>query len=255
MKKLKINFLKKLLIITFTVTLIALYSSETQKKNPIKSTALESDIFCPISPIDINASPILDGNSDDSAWAGIPGYILTIHQNSKKIKIVVKTLKTKSRIFFLIKAPLKSFIKQHKLWHWDKQKQIYTPGDEKETSLKLLFYKEFDKNAKLANPNDIWIWRAARNNIAGFADDMYLKEGLFTMDKGRSCWFSRFFGEFAGATLPRFYQRTPKGSASDVKAKGIFNKTLTVEFSRKLNTENRDDIDLNNKFFIKLILE
>ena len=251
MKKFEINFLKKSLIIAVTAFFTTLCGSDTTKKEPTASTALESDIFQPLTPIDINTSPTIDGKSDDPAWAGIPGYIVIINKNDKKIKIVVKTLKTKDSIFFLIKAPLKSFVKKHKLWHWDKQKKIYTLGDEKETSLKLIFYKD----AKLANPADVWIWRAARNDIAGFADDMYLKDGLFTMDKGRSCWYSRFFGEFAGTTLPRFYQRTPKGSASDVKAKGIFDKILTVEFSRKLKTNQKDDIDLDGKLFIKLILE
>jgi hypothetical protein len=54
--------------------------------------------------------------------------------------------------------------------------------------------------------------------------------------------------------LPRFYQRVPDGSAADVRAKGKYDKkTMTVEFSRAINTGHNDDESLVDSFFIKLI--
>ncbi len=251
MKKIRISFFKQLLMIIVLASLPTLYASITAKKKQVISTRLESEIFLLVPSVEIDNIPTIDGNDKDPAWASIPKFIVTIKQGKEKIKIVIKAIKTDDRIFFLIKAPLKSFVKKHKLWHWNKAQHIYVPGYEKETSLALLFFKD----AKLADSADVWIWRAARNNIAGFADDMSLKDGAYTMDNGQHSWYSRFFGEFAGATLPRFYQRNPKGSAADVKTKGVFNKLLTVEFSRKLNTNHKDDIDLNGKFFMKLIIK
>lgn len=213
---------------------------------------LASDLFSPPSPEKINTAPVVDGDDGDSIWDAVREYMITLNQGDEKVRVTIKSCRVDGRIFFMVRCPVKDLVEVHKVWHWDEKKQIYVPGDEEETSLTLLFYKD----AKVADSADVWVWRAARNNIAGFADDMFLSRGIYSMDKGRSCWFSRFFGGFAGAELPRFYQRTPQGSASDVRAKGkLKDGILTVEFFRSLESGHSDDFSLNNKLLMKMIFQ
>ena len=211
-----------------------------------------SERFSLPAPESVAASNKIDGVSDDTLWKDLPASLLTLHRGDEKIKVKIKTCRSSDRIFFLIKVPVTSLVRKHEVWHWDKDKQLYKPGREKETSLTLLFFRD----AQHTDRADAWIWRAARTDVAKCADDMFFKDGSFSMDEGQSCWFSKFFGEFAGYELPRFFQRTPKGSAADVRAKGeIKDGILTLEFSRHRNTGNKDDFVLNDKLFMKMIFQ
>ena len=229
-----------------------LFSGDNSSTAVTGESPYVSERFSLLVPESVTASTKIDGIVDDSLWKELPESLLTLHCGDAKIKVKIKICRSSGRIFFLIKVPLKSLVGKHEVWHWDKDKQLYKPGKEVETSLTLLFFQD----AQHANRADAWIWRAARTDVAKYADDMFFKDGSFLMDEGQSCWFSKFFGEFAGSELPRFFQRTPKGSAADVRAKGeIQNGVLTLEFSRHRNTGNKDDFVLNDKLFMKMIFQ
>jgi hypothetical protein len=149
-------------------------------------------------------------------------------------------------------------------WHWDPVRHAYFLNGEKEMVLALIFKSACtdDINRKLSDFADVWVWRQSRNDPAKFADDMSSNKKLpFTlcslkMDNGTSSWFSRYFSEFAGAELPRFYSRIPTGSAGDVKGRCLINNGIVVhEFARKLKTGNSDDLDLDSPFTLRIIIK
>ena len=229
-----------------------LFSDDNSSSAVTGDAAYVSEPFSLSAPKSVTASTKIDGIVDDALWRDLPESLLTLQCGDEKIKVKIKTCRSSDRIFFFIKMPVKSLVRKHKVWHWDKDKKLYKPGNEVETSLTLLFFRD----AQHTDMADAWVWRAARTDVAKYADDMFFKDGSFSMDEGQSCWFSKFFGEFAGSELPRFFQRTPKGSAGDVRAKGeIKDGILTLEFLRHRNTGNKDDFVLNDKLFMKMIFQ
>jgi hypothetical protein len=229
-----------------------IYAETAREAPPPIPEPLASGIFSPPLPVHIKLPPKIDGSGDDPQWSNIPYYIVKIDGENREIEVRIKTCRNEKTFFMLIQFPESLIVEKQKTWKWDKEKKIYVPGIEIENSLTLLFFKD----SIHTNSADVWIWRAARTNIAGYADDMVMLGNSYQMDKGKSCWFSKFFGEFAGSELPRFYQRTPTGSAGDVKAKGKWkNKMMTIEFARKLKTGHTDDFILNRKLSMKLIIQ
>lgn len=202
----------------------------------------------------IKVPPFLDGISMDKCWREIPGYALMFTQGKNQQEIKLKACTDNSKIFFLIEYQTESENRQHQIWHWDPVRQAYIPGTEKEEVFTIILAEKPDNNSKA----DIWIWRAARTDPVNKADDLFYFESdkinqspkNIIMDKGEICWFSKYFGDYAGTQLPRFYNRTPKGSAADVSAKGNWDKKhLKIEFSRLLGTGNKDDIPLKKGTF------
>lgn len=203
--------------------------------------------------VDIGSDIVIDGIPTDKAWASVP--FQTIKKENCEIKY--KIYSGNSCMYLLVVFPSDKEKRKHRPWQWDPLKQIYLSGPEKEDELYVL-WTEFPLDAipgTSAEKADIWIWRAARTDPAGFADDYYfINESLSSkpdnrfadlrQDNGESCWFNSYFAAFAGNELPRYGQRLPEGSLADVKAKGIWNSGIwTVAFSRKINTGNPDDID------------
>ena len=194
---------------------------------------------------------MIDGIQNEKAWLLIP------FQSVDGFGIKYKIYLYNSYIYLLVVFPSEKEKRKHRLWHWDPLKQLYLSGPEKEDELYVI-WSEFPQHARpdtFAKRADVWIWRAARTDPSGFADDYYLiNDSLSSIpengsvglrqDNGKSCWFNRYFAAFAGNELPRYDQRPPEGSLADVKAKGIWNSGIwTIEFSRKINTGNIDDID------------
>lgn len=203
--------------------------------------------------VDITAEIVLDGIHNEKAWLLIP--FQSLENDGREIKY--KLYSNNAYLYLLVVFPSEKEKRQHRLWHWDPLKQLYLSGPEKEDELYVI-WSEFPQHAlpdSFAKNADVWIWRAARTDPSGFADDCYLindslapipENGKVSLwqDNGKSCWFNRYFAAFAGSELPRYDQRSPEGSLSDVKAKGIWNSGIwTIEFSRKINTGNPDDIN------------
>lgn len=110
---------------------------------------------------------------------------------------------------------------------------------------------------------DIWFWKAARTDHAGYADDkMHLyhvhqqkkakkllsKSGrIFYLrrmgDAGRAAYATVLHDQFSGPTVSQFIFRNPEGSRADVRAKGVWQEGLwTIEWRRKLKTGHPDDV-------------
>ncbi len=186
---------------------------------------------------------------------------------SEKIELISKDGEKKVHIGYFLSndgKELELFISfsasepclSHRLWHWDSANQIYVTGEEEEMELFIIL-----SDARPGtDAGDLWIWRSARNSSSGYADDFFcpampnmanpdlgsiLKKGFSHSfpDSGALPWFSRFFGDFVGDGIPRFYQRSAQGSAGDVKSSSKWkNQRWTIRLSRSLDTGNADDI-------------
>lgn len=186
--------------------------------------------------------PVIDGVLDDYCWSQVYSYPL----DEVKLKICYDN----KYIYIAASFPAIIKSKTHKPWKWDIEKKAYLPGLEHESTLSLIWHAPNTRDLK-----DIWFWRSVRTNPTGFADDFYLVgpqnqsepdlQIKIQSDSGTRCWYSKYFAQFAGFEIPRFYNNKPTGSCADIEAKGTWQKELwTVEFKRKLATGFDDDIDL-----------
>ncbi len=157
---------------------------------------------------------------------------------------------SESRIFVLAVFDAEKETRTHSPWRWEASSQTYyCESSVRETELCLLL-----SPSKKLKSADLWIWRSARTDPSGLAEDAVVtaagisgtdSAARFSVryDTGESCWHSRYFAKFAGPALPRFYQKKASGSRSDVSAKGRWeNGRWTVEFARKLDTGHPDDL-------------
>ncbi|OGV36110.1 MAG: hypothetical protein A2020_03345 [Lentisphaerae bacterium GWF2_45_14] len=182
-------------------------------------------------------APVMDGNASDAAWKNLAWRTFE--------NLEFKTCSDGIKIFFLVRFKTPAPLDEHRRWNWDKKSGIYVPGNELETTLNLVIAP----HAKTSLFADLWVWRAGRTNPMASADDLYISYDseksvpqVFP-DKGQSAWYSRYFSDYAGDIIKRFYLRTPSGSAADVSAKGSWKDSeWTIEFSRKLDTGNIDDL-------------
>ncbi len=196
------------------------------------------------------APPEIDGVGDDECWSLLPAAEISVDSSAGPIKVSLKALKSDGSFYLLAVFPAATEKREHRPWIWSPVEQIYVAGEETEETLSIFIFSGAEDGTA-----DLWIWRAARNNPSGFADDFSLlrqealspnKEFKILPDSGDLPWQSRFFADFAGDKIPRFYSRTPTGSAGDVRARGAYKDgAWTVEFARKLDTGNSDDLPLS----------
>lgn len=215
--------------------------------------------------------PIVDGDSADAAWE--KAQPIVTHDDQADIDIVLRAVYTANEIFFLVDFPDPDESRWHKSWVWDKDREIYKVGVDRED---LFVFKwnmraqPLDLSLKANKPykSDVWFWKACRTDPVGYADDrmqllssvsmkgsselidgkgrkMYL---LRSVDGGKAAYQTLLPSEYGGYTLPRFKNVLPTGSRSDVKAKGIWRDgNWMVEFGRALNTGNDDDVAFDTK--------
>lgn len=228
------------------------------KKAPEARASCESKAI-ELSLLKSAEAPIIDGKADDACWKAIrETRVLILDETGKSIIARLKTCEFRGVAYILLNYESPSKMDRRVYWRWDPVRHAYFISGEKETALTLIFRTRKPSPANFA---DVWVWRHSRNDPANFADDMSLtgkyamKPGVLKMDAGISPWFSRYFAEFAGAELPRFYSRTPSGSAGDVKGRSSIKDGMVVyEFARKLKTGNSDDIDLDTVFSLRIII-
>lgn len=216
--------------------------------------------------IPVTAPPVIDGLTNDPAWKNAP--VLTTFDKTNELPIMIKSVYTDKEIFFQVSFPDSDESRTHKSWVWDKRRQFYTVGYDRED---IFVFKwnmapkpvDLSISSDSAYQADVWFWKACRTDGAGYADDkihvynqtedrnatrmvsrsgeiMYL---LRTGDKGESAYNINLISEYQGATLPRYALKQPTGSRSDIRARGVWqNGRWTIELGRKLVTDNQDDI-------------
>ena len=205
--------------------------------NDIKSDFAAQEAAAP--KLEVYDPPVLDGDDADPVWNRKSALAFSLPGGGKGAFI-----RDDRFAYVLAQFPADTEAAEHKPWNWDDASKCYVPGPGREATLAVAFLS--DKRPGMA---DIWLWRAARTNPGGRADDMSATLGKpvpeLRHDQGRLPWRSRFLGDSAGAKLPRYYQITPTGSAADVKAAGKWKDGFwIVELRRRLETGNPDDLGL-----------
>jgi len=113
---------------------------------------------------------------------------------------------------------------------------------------------------------DIWYWKAHRTDHAGFADDkmqnystteksnakrLISRNGMTfyltrSGDGGEPAYRAAVYEKYVKDDLPMYEFQVPQGSRADVRARGHWrNGMWTVEFRRKLQTGQLDDLQLD----------
>lgn len=214
----------------------------------------------------VKGAPVIDGEGDDGAWKSARTY--TIRDQRLDVDITLKAVRSDDALFFLVSFPDEEESRLHKPWVWNKDLEVYQFGPQREDTFTFKWNMS-GKKINLSNFSDddyradVWYWKANRTDPAGFADDkMHIlsseaakksnsivsKSGkqrhlLRLGDKGRPAQDKRLLTEYQGDVLDQFVSQAPDGSKADVRAKGIWKDgRWTVEFERKLDTGNDDDV-------------
>jgi hypothetical protein len=262
------NYYTFLLLLLISLVSNSLFSSEsyTLKLKEVNNKKLitkeKVKKVKPLVALKITQQPFLDGIAIDKCWTNASPMFLPYSEKNKTIsnkKISIKACHDNIKIYFLIQYSTNKELREHKFWHWNPVLQSYIPGKEEEEAFTIILAEKRENNQEA----DIWIWRAGRTDPVNKADDLFYSTNArskesqihIKMDNGKCAWFSKYFGNYSGIKLPRFYNRTPTGSVADVSAKGCWGvSNLNIEFAREKNTNHSDDIQLTKrKYFIKIL--
>jgi len=266
-----------LLIVLFSVSIgLSAESVLVSKKvdSPLKVDGIVESVWDGIDGIEVEVSKMPEAITlknrelQDGKW-------LTLWNKDSQQENTVVTLKsahTETEIFFLAEWPDKTNDNEHKTYHWDKEKEEYVSGKEREDRFVFTFSISGDFEACMISSNeqtnDVWHWKAFRTNHVGIAHDKshiitltkpamiagkhFLPDGkpvyiLRPSDGGSSPYkmISHFNGkefdelEYMGADdIPAYEVFIPDNQdAADVKAKGVWNDAKwTLEAGRRLKT-------------------
>jgi hypothetical protein len=178
-------------------------------------------------------------------------------------EVTLRALVSDGRLYLLARWPDETRSVVKKPWVWDEETGAYRqgPGDEDRFSLLLPIGKEMTDCmvSGVSFVGDLWHWKAARTQPAGYADDQSLRMGIKNFrgaeewfgpggrtvygkrynDSGRSAYTEKKEPplEFAGGTVTRYEPRQPDASRGDVRAGAEWNEGVwTLELSRALDT-------------------
>jgi hypothetical protein len=210
--------------------------------------------------------PIIDGRADEAVWNRAKA-VTTLDFSSQR-PITLKSVHTDDQVFFLVTFPDNAPSQTHRSWGWDTQDDIYKEMGDREDAF-VFKWSMVGNNVNLGfrdpEPHraDIWYWKARRTNLSGYADDKWQglshqahkearkvsssKHGTLYLrrvgDTGQSAYKETLVYEYQGNVVPKFYPRQPQGSRADISAKGVWHDgRWSIEFARRLNTGNRDDM-------------
>jgi len=232
----------------------------------ISQTAFSSQTIVAVKAV---SDPVLDGSPDDAVWKGAGKY--TIKDNRTGDDITLRAIYTKDKVSFLVTYPDSSADIRHKPLVWDKETKLYKPGPQREDGFAFKWSME-ENDVNLSNFSDdnyiadVWYWKAARTNPAGYSDDkshilssiagkkaaeLTSKKGVkrYLMrkgDNGKSASKKHILAEFQGDIVDQYVSQTPEGSRADVAAKGVWKDGYwTIELSRRLDTGHQDDLQFS----------
>ena len=217
----------------------------------------------------VKIAPVIDGNADDAGWSRAKP--LVTYDPLAKVRLTVRAVYTDDTIFILATFPDQTENRDHKTQVWVAEQSRYRIGYDREDTFVIKWSMEtgpVDLRVDAEEPYraDIWFWKAHRTDHAGHADDkshvysslqtpgskpvlsrngrrFYLKR---PGDAGKAAYETIVHGEHVGDRAPLYKHGAPQGSRADVRAKGNWrNGGWTVEFSRKLVTNNPDDLQLD----------
>lgn len=218
----------------------------------------------------VKEAPVLDGSAADSAWNDAKA--ITVRDRGVDRDITLNAVIAGDMIFFLVQYTDSKEDRLHKPWTWDKKLKAYKLGPQREDTFTFKWNME-GKEVDLSNFSDdlytadVWYWKGNRTDPVGYADDKHhiladesgkkakelkSKSGktrylMRIGDTGKSAQKKQIFTEYHGDVISQYSIVNPEGSRADVKAKGKWKDGVwTIEFARKLNTGNSDDVQFDS---------
>lgn len=225
-----------------------------------------------ISVVKVSTPPVIDGAVHDDAWQKVKP--IAIRDRVANVDILLRAVYAGDTVYFAVLYPDQAQNPFHKPWIWDDQLKAYTEGPHREDTFVFkwnLEKKEVDLSTFSDDSyrSDVWYWKANRSNPAGYADDKIdtlsdnpaAKATEVISRTGKKRYLLRLGdqGSEAMNELPRpgtlttplvnrYPELKPTGSRADVRAKGVWNGGFwIIEFARKLQTGQNDDIQFSSK--------
>lgn len=222
----------------------------------------------------LSTAPTLDGKADE--WSGVSGVKVKVtpaNEGDEKayqgeVEVDLKAAINGDMIYFLAQWPDPTKDDTHKNLTWDKEKDGYVEGKDREDRMVLKFDMGGDFTACMlsgkAYESDVWHWKAYRSQSAGIVHD---KMHIMSFEKipkakkhptrdGKEIWIARPSDagdemyksqkplDNIGDVIPRYVpNKSVSGSIADIKSEATWaNGVWTLEMARKLDTGNADDV-------------
>lgn len=213
--------------------------------------------------------PRLDGDPSDPQWAEAAPLSVPMTGGTGPHEVTLRAIVRGDDVFLLAEWADATHDVEHKVWT-PKAGAAHVAGPEREDVIAVAFPISGEFTGDMLSPVecvwDVWQWKSARTDPAGYAMDKSHvhtfadpggKRHEHKFDDGRALYIRR--PEDAGTSATRavkapasggdrvhqFFAQTPAGSAADVRAKGVWRDgRWTVEFARRLTTGHADDADL-----------
>jgi hypothetical protein len=226
-----------------------------------------------------SSDPILDGVADDDAWRGAAETVIRMEAVEWKFDATVRAAVREGTLHLLVRWPDTTEDRAHKVWT-PQPDGSWAAGPEREDVLAVGFPISGEFTGDMTSPVecvwDVWQWKSARTDPAGFSMDKThghtfadpggkrhahdLGDGrtlhiVRPEDAGRSATKSLPKPAGAGAQTPQYAAQAPDGSAADVRARGRWaDGWWTVELSRALSTGHADDADFGARATVPFAL-
>lgn len=225
-----------------------------------------------IPAIKVSTPPVIDGLVHDDAWQKIKP--IAIRDTVANVDILLRAVYSGDTVYFAVVFPDQAQNPFHKPWIWDDKLKAYAEGPHREDTFVFkwnLENKEVDLSTFADNSyrSDVWYWKANRSNPAGYADDKIdtlsdnpaAKATEVISRTGKKRYLLRLGdqgseamnelprpGTLTNSLIDRYPAQKPSGSRADIRAKGVWNGGFwIIEFARKLQTGQNDDIQFSSK--------
>jgi outer membrane protein assembly factor BamD (BamD/ComL family) len=224
----------------------------------------------------VKIPPTVDGDASDEIWQQATPVVVPLKDATVTDSILVRGIHNDGALYLLVEWTDPTRDALYRPWMWDPARKSYTQNEQLDDALAVALYlgRAPADSCMLRGEEaeaDIWVWRAYRSEISGFADDGRIRvskdripranpypaaDGKTKLwvreqpDAGSPGWAFFIPVEFQGAVVPSYRPAKARGSRSDVRGRGAWSSSgkqgvWTVEFARDLDTRRRDDVALS----------
>ena len=127
-----------------------------------------------LTAVEIDGNPLIDDNAEDPVWENAKALIT--HDKIADIDVSIRCVYNDKNIYFLMSYPDPDEFWPHKPWIWNRNKEIYEMGLQRENSFVPKWANSSgtsDLNVQSDTPDtmDIWFWKPCRTDPVDYGDD------------------------------------------------------------------------------------